>query len=288
MRPDGELTNATAPWPAPVVAAPAVAPGWYPDPRRRAELRWWDGGRWTEHEHHHGEAGRHQGAGPVPLRGALVGIVAFVLARLLVGLALLPLRGGPVPRWIQATAFYVVIFGVMTVVARRGLGLVTTPWRWLWGQLRGIDVGWGLLAWLSAIVAGAVVVTVSRNLGVPFRANGEVIQTYRDRDLPLFAVTAVAGVIGAPLVEELFFRGLLLRGLLDRVPPWAAVFGQGLLFGLYHVIPSYGRANIGLVLVLSTYGWVFGAWAWRSGRLGPTIVGHAVTNALVMTVAFVR
>jgi hypothetical protein len=27
------------------------APGWYPDPKRVAELRWWDGEQWTEHVH---------------------------------------------------------------------------------------------------------------------------------------------------------------------------------------------------------------------------------------------
>src|SRR6266542_3475177 len=28
---------------------PSPAPGWYTDPSRRFEQRWWDGGRWTEH-----------------------------------------------------------------------------------------------------------------------------------------------------------------------------------------------------------------------------------------------
>ena len=30
---------------------PAHAPGWYPDPHARAELRWHDGTTWTEHTH---------------------------------------------------------------------------------------------------------------------------------------------------------------------------------------------------------------------------------------------
>lgn len=40
---------ASAPYPqqVPGVAA-AAAPGWLPDPARRFELRYWDGGRWTE------------------------------------------------------------------------------------------------------------------------------------------------------------------------------------------------------------------------------------------------
>ena len=35
---------------------PTVAPGWYPDPRRQYELRWWDGTQWTEHTHNYDEA----------------------------------------------------------------------------------------------------------------------------------------------------------------------------------------------------------------------------------------
>ena len=42
---------APAPAPAynPAPAAPAVPSGWYADPAGRFELRYWDGGAWTEH-----------------------------------------------------------------------------------------------------------------------------------------------------------------------------------------------------------------------------------------------
>ena len=42
---------AYAPAPAynPAPAAPAVPSGWYADPAGRFELRYWDGGAWTEH-----------------------------------------------------------------------------------------------------------------------------------------------------------------------------------------------------------------------------------------------
>ncbi len=34
---------------APAAASPAVPAGWYADPAGRFELRYWDGGTWTEH-----------------------------------------------------------------------------------------------------------------------------------------------------------------------------------------------------------------------------------------------
>ncbi len=39
----------TAYSPAPAAATPAVPAGWYADPAGRFELRYWDGGTWTEH-----------------------------------------------------------------------------------------------------------------------------------------------------------------------------------------------------------------------------------------------
>lgn len=252
-----------------------MAEGWYADPHRRAHLRWWDGSGWTDHEH---------GRPTVPLRAALVGLVVLVLARLLVEAAIRPLRASTVPVWAIGALFYVVVFGSMVATARAALWPGRTLRGWLGEELRFVDLGHGLLVWLTTILSAVVTASLVRALDLPFRTNNDVIEVYRDRDMALFLVTAVAAVIGAPIVEELFFRGLVQRGLRDRLPAWAAIATQAVLFGLYHLIPGYGSANIGLVLVLTGYGLVFGAWAHQVGRLGPTMVGHAVTNGLVVLV----
>jgi membrane protease YdiL (CAAX protease family) len=84
----------------------------------------------------------------------------------------------------------------------------------------------------------------------------------------LFAFLA----IGAPVVEELFFRGLLLRGLLGRAPAAVAIVASGLLFALAHfeAVQFAGLAVFGVIL---------GLLAWRTGRLGPGMAAHAAFNA---------
>lgn len=94
-----------------------------------------------------------------------------------------------------------------------------------------------------------------------------------------FAVVAVLVCVGSPVVEELFFRGLVLRALLGRLghlgpklAPVAAIVTTGILFGLVHfeALQFLGLAGFGIVL---------GILAWRSGRLGPSIVAHMAFNA---------
>jgi membrane protease YdiL (CAAX protease family) len=90
------------------------------------------------------------------------------------------------------------------------------------------------------------------------------------------------------VVEEIIFRGLLQRGLLSALPPWLAIAVQGLLFGAAHVSPERGMGNIGLALVLGAVGVVFGAAAYLTRRLAPTMVAHAIVNAVAMAVVLSR
>ena len=86
------------------------------------------------------------------------------------------------------------------------------------------------------------------------------------------AVLVAVLAVGAPLVEELFFRGLVLRALAGRLPVPVAIVVTGLAFGLAHfeALQFAGLAVFGMVLA---------ALAWRSGRLAPSIAAHAAFNA---------
>ena len=79
-------------------------------------------------------------------------------------------------------------------------------------------------------------------------------------------------VVGAPIAEELFFRGLLLRSVHRRHGPRWAVAVSSVAFGITHFQPVQllGLIAFGVVLAILTQ---------RSGRLGPALVAHMVFNA---------
>lgn len=92
-----------------------------------------------------------------------------------------------------------------------------------------------------------------------------------------FAVLAVLVVVGAPLVEELFFRGFL-QGVVARL--WGtriAIASSALAFGLAHFQVIQFPALFALGLVLGTL-------FHRRGRLGSSIVAHSTFNAITMAV----
>jgi uncharacterized protein len=81
--------------------------------------------------------------------------------------------------------------------------------------------------------------------------------------------------VGAPIVEELFFRGLLQRSLARRFGPAAAIAASSVVFGLAHFEPLQLPALI-------LFGVVLGGLAQWTGRLGPGIVAHATFNAVTV------
>lgn len=99
-------------------------------------------------------------------------------------------------------------------------------------------------------------------------------QLFRD---PLSAVLlAVFGVLIAPAIEELLFRGFLYPVVARMYGAVAAVLSTAALFSLVHA-PQYGWAwqNI---LLLTYVGVVFGAIRAWSGSLIPSTLVHAAYN----------
>lgn len=163
--------------------------------------------------------------------------------------------------------------------------------RWGTGRLgpdiglspRWVDLGWGPVVWLAAVgsqVAAALVVTA---LGVPIANNTEAIED-ASIDRTYVVAIVVTAVIAAPIVEEMVFRGVVLRSLRSRLSWPSAIAVQAVLFGLAHVDPVRGAGNAGLVIVLTGVGLAFGTAAALLRRIGPSIVAHALFNGAVLVV----
>ena len=79
-------------------------------------------------------------------------------------------------------------------------------------------------------------------------------------------------VVGAPIVEELVYRGLLQRSLASVVNAWPGLVLASIWFSLIHLSPV---EYPGLFLA----GFVFGVGVVLTNRIGLSVVTHAAFNA---------
>lgn len=78
----------------------------------------------------------------------------------------------------------------------------------------------------------------------------------------------------APVVEELVFRGAILRALLGSMKSrWTAIFVSAMLFALVHVNPAQMPHAL---LIGILFGWMYS----RTGSILPGIVLHCVNNTV--------
>jgi uncharacterized protein len=95
--------------------------------------------------------------------------------------------------------------------------------------------------------------------------------------------------LAVPVVEELAFRGVLLKAFQRRLGDRASVLASSVVFSLLHWdgIDS-GNVAAGLITLaqLTIVGAVLGALVIRHRRLGPAIFLHAGFNVLTLMVLF--
>lgn len=83
-------------------------------------------------------------------------------------------------------------------------------------------------------------------------------------------------VMVAPVTEELMFRGLILRGFLRRFSVVKAFLLSAFLFGAVHLNPWQ-------FVSASALGVMFAWWYARTQSLVPSLIGHALVNAMVVS-----
>lgn len=239
---------------------------------------------------------------------AAAGVVAFAAVSLIVlSIDTLPgLTENPRLQWgiDQVVAGWLPILTVVLVASflrgRRSLGadfgLAFRPLDLAIGLLAGILLRFGAVgvAELVRIATGGPPVPFSQSAG---------------SDLGWFLLTSVvAASIVTPVIEELYFRGLVLGAIRNAVlgraalapgerPSGAstarvraagavAVLGSAVLFAAFHLegLPTTSE-GVSRLVILFLVGVVLGCLALLTRRLGPTIVAHAVFNVSVAVLA---
>jgi len=127
----------------------------------------------------------------------------------------------------------------------------------------------GLLAWAPA----GLLAELSSRLRPPSPEYLEFLQQHLPTGPGATAVAFLAVVVGAPVAEELLFRGLLFRLARDR---WGLAGGAvltGLFFGVAHWEPwsLFGLVGLGILLAV--------LYQWTGSLLAP-MVAHGVHNGI--------
>ena len=160
-------------------------------------------------------------------------------------------------------------------------GLTFRPLDLLWGATFGV---------LARLVTGILEIVVYGRLGSDGASFSEPV-----RDLWWLFAALVAPVLIGPVIEEVFFRGLLARAVRDaaergggsrRAAGVTAILVSAAVFALVHVLSAATPAGM-VVIGLSTFLFGLGTAALTlvTGRLGGAIVAHVTFNALVLVPA---
>jgi len=256
-------------------------PGWYADPWHIGAFRWWDGRSWTGWASGPPRHERSDPASPTfsPWAALVVGLatVGTIFVARAIGSAFGYRQAG-----LATLVFYALLFGGMAgscIAASKfaGSGSIVRDFGW---RVRRIDVGWGLIALAASVIARIAFALI---VGTDRGSSNDLRDGLLDHP-DVLAVFLVAALIGAPLFEELVFRGVIQRGLTQLTGRYVAIVAQGVLFGFYHVIGAFDLVSVFYVGSLSLIGIVFGVAADRTGRLGPGMIAHFLSNALAMAV----
>jgi membrane protease YdiL (CAAX protease family) len=220
--------------------------------------------------------------------GALAPVLALIGLGLLlpavVIIAHLPTQGDPVVGYDLAGELLLgaAVVSVASPIARRhggwnralGLGWPVRAdrkrvFQWVCIQLGTRAAGGALLHLVAPHLPSASNLSVAGKLG------------------PAGAVMLLtAAVIVAPLVEELAFRGLMLRAMMRRLAFWPAAGISSLIFAAFHAPEaSTALGAAALVLFIFLFGLLQCVLVRRTARLAPAIAVHVVMNLLAATAA---
>ena len=154
-------------------------------------------------------------------------------------------------------------------------------------RVNPMSLGFGMFEW-STLGLGCGLLIVSYGIILAHNAiltllgvdtQGEqILQLFSALDSPVWFI--LVGVIFAPFVEELFFRGFLFQGFRQKYGWVSGAFLSSIIFGLAHL-------DLVAFIPTSILGFLLAYMYHRSNSVWPGIILHVLVNALGLCAAYV-
>lgn len=202
----------------------------------------------------------------------LIGLTGTLVIGIAVGAALwwadapvaVQVLVGTTAPWLFLAGWPIVITRLRGNGPRMDLGIRLT-WR---------DTGWGVLAGMLALVVSGIAALASQAIfpevtSTAAEAAAELEESAGRTAIVIFALLVM---VGAPIVEELFFRGLFFSALRKRgVGAVLTIVITAIVFASFHLEPLR-------FLILLPTGIILGWVRWRTGSTGSAMVAHGLVN----------
>lgn len=231
--------------------------------------------------------------------GLFVVVMVTILATL-IGLALSEGAQVLTGNSVDTAADDDVVLAVMGILSMAGLQLSTFGWPVFVGSWKGRgfirDFGFSF-RWIDLVIGPAAGIAMMTAAGLAAYAASSIVglEDQTEAGNTQFLTDAGPGlmryvllffvVVGAPLSEELFFRGLSLRAIQKKAGKGVALAGSTALFTLPHFQGGSWQAVVVMFATIGTIGALLGLLALLTDRLGPGIVAHSAFNGLTALIA---
>ncbi len=174
--------------------------------------------------------------------------------------------------YLPIVAYLVVMLPRLAHRSLRELGLARPSLR---------DLGIAAGAAVLMLVAVTVVAGVQEKI-THAEPHQDVLQMFKDAPHGLaYVLLTLIGVVFAPFVEELVFRGFLFNAVLRYAPAAIAAIVSAAIFGSLHIVGAHG-AQWGVFFPIFAVGLVL-AWVYRTtGKLSASMTAHGLFNGITL------
>ena len=282
--------------------APWFPANWYPDPWQVAPWRWWDGTDWTPVLYGpYGEAwptpvlvippfvpkGPGIKGGGVAAVGAAVGLIGSFAVAVVFAIATHGRIDVNAPWYLLTSqlALWVGFVGAVVVASRKnGTRSLAADYGLSWPRIKDLWLGLGgaVVGRILPLIVLVCIVLAGSGFGAPNAAAPKIVGV-TPSGIAGWVVVILLTVVGAPIVEELFFRGLLQGAFTRRIGAIPALFVTAIIFSFAHVLNEGPLAPF----VLFPMALVLGYLRHRTGRLAAGMAAHAFFNATVFVLFLV-